>query len=324
MVTGNKIVKSVLLVGCGSIGRRHLPNLLKRDTIEKIFIVTKNEHCLDGLQKSDKIIVCESFEGIRADMAVIANETQKHMATAIQLASAGTHLFIEKPLSDTLDGFDTLKALVEKNNLKAFVAYNLRFLKAFHTLRKIIGKKSIGELYFAQIEVGQYLPTWRPDRDYRETYSAVREKGGGVALDLSHEIDYMRYLFGDPSTWKVFKTRVSTLQIDTEDIFEGTYLFPNQFMCTIHLDYLQKQKKRTLRIVGSEGTVACDFIGKRILVTAGDTVTAITDEGLFDISKTYQDEMDHFVTALETGTEPMITLNDGKKVYELIEDGNAS
>jgi predicted dehydrogenase len=322
MVTGNKIVKSALLVGCGSIGKRHLFNLLKRDTIEKLYIVTKNEHCLDGLQKSDKIIVRESFEGIRADMAVIANETQKHMVTAIQLASAGMHLFIEKPLSHTLKDFDKLQTLVEKNNLKVFVAYNLRFLKALQSVREIIVSKAIGDPYFAKIEAGQYLPTWRPERDYRETYSASREKGGGVALDLSHEIDYMRYLFGDPCTWNVCKARVSKLQIDTDDVFEGTYLFPNQFICTIHLDYLQKQKTRTLRIVGSEGTVVCDFIGKRILVTANNMVTEITDQGLFDISRTYQDEMDHFITAVETGRELMITLNDGKKINELIENWN--
>ena len=322
MVTGNKIVKSVLVVGCGSIGKRHLSNLLKRDAIKKIYIVTKNEHCLDGLQESDKIIVCESFEGIQTDMAVIANQTQKHMATAIQLASAGMHLFIEKPLSHNTDDFGTLQDLLKKNNLKTFVAYNMRFLKAFDSLREIIVSKAIGDLYFAQIEVGQYLPSWRPDRDYRETYSASREKGGGVSLDLSHEIDYMRYLFGDPRAWKVIKTRVSKLQIDTDDIFEGTYLFPNQFICTVHLDYLQKQKTRKLRIVGSEGTVICDFLGKRILVTANNAATAITDESLFDISGTYQDEIEHFIRAIETGTDPMITLNDGKKIYELTEDSN--
>jgi len=321
MVTGKKIVKSVLLVGCGSIGKRHLSNLLKRATIEKLYIVTKNEHCCD-CQQSDKIIFSESLEGIRADMAVIANETQKHMATAIQLASAGMHLFIEKPLSCNLDDFDMLQSLVEKNNLKAFVGYNLRFLKAFHTLREIIDKKSIGEPYFAQIEVGQYLPTWRPDRDYRKTYSANRKKGGGVALDLSHEIDYMRYLFGDPCTWKVLKTRVSKLQIDTDDIFQGTYVFPNQFICTVHMDYLQRQTTRTIRIIGSEGTLVCDFIDKQIQVTVNDTMTAITDEDLFDITRTYQDEMDHFITAVEMGSEPMITLDDGKKICELIEDGN--
>jgi len=323
MVTSNKTIRSILLVGCGSIGKRHLSHLLKRDTIEKIHAVTKNDHCLDGLQKSDKIILHESLDGIRADMAVIANETQKHMATAIQLASSRMHLFIEKPLSHSRDDFGTLDALVKKNDLKAFVAYNLRFLKALQMVREIVATQAIGDPYFAQIEVGQYLPTWRPDRDYRETYSASRDMGGGVTLDLSHEIDYMRYLFGDPCTWKVLKSRVSKLQIDTEDIFVGTYLFPNRFLCTVHLDYLQKQKTRTLRIVGSDGTVTCDFLGKRILKSENGVVTSITDEGLFDVNRTYEDEMDHFIKAVETGTEPMISLNDGKRINELIEDGNA-
>lgn len=321
MVINNK-VKSAVVVGCGSIGKRHLNNLLRRSTIEKIYVVTKNEQCLDRVQNRDRIIVRESPKDICADIAIIANETHKHMEAALHMASAGMHLFIEKPLSHNSDDFSKLKNLVEMKKLKAFVAYNLRYLKAFQSLKTIIANKTIGELYFAQIEVGQDLPSWRPNRDYRETYSASSKKGGGVALDLSHEIDYMRFLFGDPCSWKVIKTRISNLEIDTDDIFEGMYLFPNKFLCTVHLDYLQKQKRRVLRIVGSQGTAACDFIDKRILVTAVDVVTTLTDETLFDVGKTYQDEMDHFINTVEEGTEPMITLADSMKIYELIEDGN--
>lgn len=322
MVADVKTVRSVLLVGGGSIAKRHLVNLLKRDVIERVYVATKNTSILDGIGEKNRVIQQESFLGVHADMAIIANETQKHMTTAIQLASAGMHLFIEKPLSHTVDDFGMLQTIVDKNSLKVFIAYNLRFLKALHSIRDMVARKAIGEPYFAQIEVGQYLPTWRPDRDYRETYSANSKKGGGVALDLSHEIDYMRYLFGDPCTWKVLKTRVSNLQIDTDDIFEGTYLFRNKFVCTVHLDYLQKQKKRTLRIVGSEGTIFCDFIGKRITLTVNNAVTEIADEDLFNINKTYEDEISHFISAIEANTEPMITLLDGKKINELIEDGN--
>ena len=86
---------------------------------------------------------------------------------------------------------------------------------------KPISSGAIGSLYFAEIEVGQYLPAWSPLSDYRESYSARKERGGGAASDLSHEIDYMRYLFGDPVSWKIMKSKVSDLDINCEDVFKG-------------------------------------------------------------------------------------------------------
>ena len=105
-----------------------------------------------------------------------------------------------------------------------------------------LSEKIIGDLYFAKIEVGQFLPLWRPDRDYRDSYSASKAKGGGVALDLSHEIDYMRYLLETPVTGKYLKARASKLEIDSDDVFEGIYRYDNNFICNVHMDYLQKDK----------------------------------------------------------------------------------
>ena len=114
---------------------------------------------------------------------------------------------------------------------------------------------------------------------------------GGAALDLSHEIDYMRYLFGDPSNWKVIKAKVSDLEIDSDDIFEGIYLYDNNFICSIHMDYLQIEKKRQIRIVGSAGTIICDFVKNEITVNGNNKSSVINDKNMFDINKTYTDEI---------------------------------
>lgn len=313
----------VLVVGCGSIGRRHVNNLLKLDNIENILIYTK--HCPENLKTEDrkeKIVIINSLRDAEVDSAIIANETYKHIDTAIFLAEKGINLFIEKPLSHNLKKVDSLRDVVKRKKIKAFIGYNLRFLGAIEYIKDRLSKGILGNLYFAKIEVGQNLLQWRPDRDYRNSYSSSREKGGGVALDLSHEIDYMRYLFGDPCYWKVIRTKVSGLEIDSDDIFEGVYVYDNNFVCNVHMDYLQLDKKRDIRIVGSEGTLVCDFVKKNIRVNRNNKEETVNDASLFDINKTYENELIHFMASIENDTEPKVTLEDGIKALKLLEDGN--
>jgi Predicted dehydrogenases and related proteins len=312
----------VLLVGCGSIGKRHLENLSKIAGVKQIFVYTAVKNCLSGLKDRSKVLRVRSLENIKADMAIIADETCKHLDTALILAKKRMHLFIEKPVSDTLSSrLGILEKISKRNNLKIGIGYNLRFLGALKFIKAKLSRKAIGDIYFVKIEAGQYLPHWRADRDYRASYSASKKRGGGVALDLSHEIDYMRYLFGNPHSWKVLKAKVSDLEINTEDIFEGIYDYGN-FLCSVHLDYLQKDKKRIIRIEGAKGTITCDMVNKKIKIKTGDRIRVFSDKKLFDLNKTYSDEVLDFLKSIKNGSAPKITLNDGIKALELIEDKN--
>lgn len=308
-----------IVVGYGSIGQRHVRNLLKIKAIEKIAVCTKNISCENAFKNNKKVEIVSSLKNINADFAIIANETYKHVDTALFLADKGIHLVIEKPLSHDLKRTGLLKKEVARKKLKLCVAYNMRFLGAIKYIKKQLEKNLLGDLYFAQIEAGQYLPLWRK-RDYTESYSAHKSKGGGVALDLSHEIDYMRYLFGNPSSWKVFKARVSKLKINSEDMFEGLYKYDNNFMCSIHLDYLQSEKRRFIRIVGSKGTLICDFAEKYIKIKNDIKETIVSDESMFDFDKTYSDELNHFVGTIQGKTVPSVTLEDGIMALRLLED----
>jgi predicted dehydrogenase len=311
-----------LVVGCGASGRRHISNLLQLKNIEGISVYTKNKECLKGLKGDGKINIINALDNIEADFAIIANETYRHIDTALSLAAKGMDLFIEKPLSHNMNKVDELKKIAKREKIKIFIGYNLRYLGAIKYVKEALSQKIIGDLYFAKIEVGQFLPLWRPDRDYRNSYSASEAKGGGVALDLSHEIDYMRYLFGDPCTWKVLKARVSKLEIDSDDVFEGIYKYNNNFICNVHMDYLQKDKKREIRIVGSEGMLHGDLVGKSIRIIKGDKETVMNDRDMFDIDRTYMDELKHFIGAAEKDIIPDITLDDGINALKLLEDGN--
>lgn len=311
-----------LVVGCGSVGKRHIANLSGIDAVAEIAVFTRNAGCLSDMRNEGKIRIVNSLDDAEADFAVIANETHKHLDTAILLAGRGLHLFIEKPLSHSLERVEVLRKIVEKNRVAVGVGYNLRFLGIMRCLKRLLSENAVGDIYFAKIEAGQYLPAWRPGVDYRQSYSARAARGGGVALDLSHEIDYMRMLFGDPCVWTVHRAKVSKLEIDSEDMFEGVYLFPGSFICNVHLDYLQMIKKREIRIAGSRGTIVCDLVNKDARLTVDARETVFNDEEMFDLDGSYAAEIQHFIRVVQEGEDPMITLSDGISALRLLENGH--
>jgi len=315
---------NVLVVGCGSIGRRHIHNLVKLGKVERVFVYTKSKDCFNALDNSSgKIEALKSLDTITPDFALICTQTHKHLGLAISLAKRGVDLFIEKPLAKSLGDALELKRIAARKKIRVAVGYNLRFLGAVKFVKDKLAAKDIGDLYFARIEVGQYLPDWRKSSDYRRSYSASRKKGGGVSLDLSHEIDYMRYLFGDPIEWKVMKARVSGLEIDSDDIFEGIYRYINNFVCSVHMDYLQPKKRRLTRIVGSKGVIILDLARMEIRIEkTGKKGSVIKEAKYFDLDKTYKDELKDFIVSAESGRAPRVTIDDGIKAVELIQDKN--
>jgi len=325
--SGNNIL-NVLVVGYGSIGNKHVNNLLKLRKIDQLIVCSNHLDSFENHLGKGKLKLVHSLKelsplmsnGGQFDFAIIANETYKHIETANILAESGINLFIEKPISNSVTKAISLKKIAEKSNIKIFVAYNFRFLGALQYIKNQISSGAIGDLYFAEIEVGQYLPLWRPLSDYRKSYSARKEQGGGAALDLSHEIDYMRYLFGDPVSWKIMKAKVSDLEIDSEDIFKGIYQYSSGFLCSVHTDYIRHNKKRGITIVGNKGTFECDFIEKFIkMQNNSGEISLIEDAHLFDVDESYKSELNHFIECIEKDKTPQITLTDGIEVLKLIE-----
>jgi predicted dehydrogenase len=319
---------NVLVVGTGSIARRHIKNLQELDEIKRIYIYSSRGIPPSGIS-DNKVFTQESLQNLQdVDFAIIANETHKHISVATKLAEQGIHLFLEKPVSHKLQEAQELKELTSEKSILVFVGYNLRFLGIIQFLKKEIEKGRFGKIFFAQIEAGQFLPDWRPGRDYRKVYSAFKNQGGGVALELSHELDYMMYLFGFPSQWNFFSKKVSNLEIETDDIFEGIFCFQKDFVCNVHLDYLQQTKKRSLKIVGSEGTADCNLLNKNLTLSRTDPdsgkllISTIDDESLFDLDATYKDELKSFINTINRGSKPEISLHDGLQVLDLLKGQN--
>ena len=319
---------NVLVVGYGSIGKRHVENLLKLRQVDRIIVCSSHHDSFQNHPEKDKLQLVRSLDelspmmshGRQIRFAIVANETHRHIETAKILANSGLHLFLEKPFSHSLQEALSFRESVATKEIKIFIAYNLRFLGAIQCMKNQISAGAIGRPYFAEIEVGQYLPAWRPLSDYRESYSARKERGGGAASDLSHEIDYMRYLFGDPDSWKIMKSKVSDLDIDCEDVFKGLYRFSGGFLCSLHADYIRRNKKRGIHVVGSEGTLECDLIQKVIRTEKNSGETSwIKDANLFDLDESYRRELNHFMECIENDQTPQITMNDGIEVLKYIE-----
>lgn len=314
-----------LVAGFGSAGKRHISNLLELEGMEGITVLTS--HWSGEWSGPPGVRFIGSLDGIGergapsgADFAILANETGKHLETAIALARKGVDLFIEKPLSHSLEGVESLVDAVRESGVRVFVAYNMRFMGAIRRVKEELERGAVGAPYFARIEAGQFLPYWRPGSDYRKGYSGSKKRGGGVHLDLSHELDYMRFLFGDPLSWKTARAGVSSLEIDSEDVFEGIYHYGDGFICSVHLDYLQRRKTRKIIVVGSCGRIECDLVEGSIVVESRGTEERIDDERLFGLDGTYKDELAYFLDALKKGDDPEPGLHDGIAVLKLLED----
>jgi predicted dehydrogenase len=233
---------------------------------------------------------------------VVANETAAHHPTLTALASAGFagRVLVEKPL------FDRLAPLPEHRFAACFVGYNLRFHPVLEELAKALARE---RPISAHLYVGQYLPDWRPSRDYRHTASASRQAGGGVLRDLSHELDYLAWLFGRCERVAALGGRFSELEIDSDDVQGLLLAFEHCPVVTAQLNYLDRQGRRSLVVNTAKRTIVADLI--RSTLSIGD------EEKTFAVGRddTY---LAQHRRILGNSHEGLCTLAEGAAVLELI------
>ncbi len=226
----------VLIVGYGSIGKRHYEILQSFAKVAFISIVSKQD--INDISSYKSLNEVENISSY--DYFIIASETSKHYEQLSYLCSQvhNKKILVEKPL------FDKKYGTIECDN-ELFTAYNLRFHPVIQKLKELLENKSV---YYANVICGQYLPTWRPDQDYRKSYSANLSQGGGVLRDLSHELDYMSLLFGKIDTIDAINTKVSDLEINSDDIFTAIAVTENRSILNITMDYISKVPLRRIII----------------------------------------------------------------------------
>ncbi|TCS72478.1 putative dehydrogenase [Sulfuritortus calidifontis] len=324
------MVDRYLIVSLGSIGRRHLKNLRILRPEAEIGVLRLHSSAREtDLPEGADIQFFKIDDALRFSptAAIVASPASTHLTVASSLAKAGIPMLIEKPFSDSCTGLDELIETAKARQLVLMVAYNLRFLPSLGEARRLIKTGAIGRVLGVRAEVGQYLPTWRPTVPYQRTVSAQRAMGGGALLELSHEIDYLYWIFGLPTRVSAVGGHYSDLEIDVEDMV-SLCLEYDQSRCLahIHLDLLQRSTTRSCKFIGTEGTLVWDGIADRLDLfdAASGTWQRIETDLCPDRNTLYVDELRHFLDCVSTGCAPAIGADAAYDVLAIVDAAKAS
>ncbi|WP_367923954.1 Gfo/Idh/MocA family protein [uncultured Ruthenibacterium sp.] len=293
----------VLFVGLGSIGTRHLKNLNtiaqeKGLQVESWALRSSDRPLPEDVRSLLAGEVRTLKEEDRFDAAFITNPTSLHFSTLGMLRGKVESLFIEKPIFDRTDV--TLSECIAPGQ-KAYVAAPMRWCGVMLALKRRLASL---KPYSARVICSSYLPDWRPGVDYRTVYSAHRDMGGGVTIDLIHEWDYLVELFGKPLEMYNFKGTYSDLEIDSDDLSVYIARYPSMLV-EVHLDYFGREYRRSLELFCKDGTVTADF-GKGTLTLADGTVEHWDEP----VNQRYLREMDYFLDYAQSGIGESVNTPD--------------
>ena len=252
-------------------------------------------------------------------MTIISNPTSMHMNIALAASKAGSHLFIEKPISHSIEGIYELQEIITENELHAYVGFQFRFHPGILHVKRLLEHEEIGEVLSAQVTWGEYLPNWHPWEDYRKSYSARKDLGGGVVLTLCHPFDYLRWLLGEVTQVTAETGKSGLLDLDVEDSADVTLRFEVGYRATVHLDYLQRPTIHQLRIVGSDGILLWDHADGSVRWWSADSneLPTLTVPRGFERNQLFVDELEHFLQVISGEAESRCSLEDGIRALEI-------
>ncbi len=313
---------SALVVGGGSIGKRHLRNLLATRRSAAI-VEPREDRRAEITAKHPGAKIYASLEEALAQgpylTGFICLPTAYHLEPALALARRGSHIFMEKPVSHSLDGIPELLEAVEERKLTGMTGFCMRFFKPLQKAKELIEAGRVGRIVTARSFTGVYLPDWHPYEDYRSFYMAKKAQGGGVLLDECHAFDWMQWLCGPiAGVFSVVGT-FSDLEVETDDVCEVIARFGPRTVGSIHLDMVDRSARGEVEIIGTTGTVLVDLEGHSIRVydQATRKWETFTLEPSYD--RMYIDEIDHFFACVERGQKPLVDLRDGYRVQRIID-----
>lgn len=293
----------ILIVGLGSIARKHIVATLTVDPAAEFYALRSNMNA-QILDNVVNIFSKDEAERIEVDFAIISNPTSEHAKTIEWLVELKIPLFIEKPLSNNLD----LDNVIYKcESLLTYVACNLRFLDCLQWVAENIENKRINEV---NAYCGSYLPEWRQGIDWRKCYSANSVMGGGVHIDLIHEIDYVYWLFGKPITVQKILKKSSSLDIDAIDYANYCLIYPT-FAASVILNYYRRDYKRTLELVLQDETWEID-LARNMVYCSGKVLF----EGKNGFADTYQRQMEYFISLVEARAKQ--SMNSITEAYDVL------
>lgn len=309
-----------LIIGLGSIGRQHLRNLIALGQ-HNILLCRSGK----GTLPDDELSAFASTQNLQEALArrpravIVANPTAFRVPVASAAAQAGCHLFLEKPVSHAPEGVAMLARAVEARGLCAQVGFQFRFHPALRQIKQWLVAGAIGRAVSIKAHWGEYLPGWHPWEDYRNSYSARVQLGGGVITTLCHPFDYCRWLLGEVQSVLALAGRLSGLEIEVEDVAQIILRFESGALGSVYLDYVERPPRHDLQIIGQHGKITWNYANSVATLCHADSRLSSTfaPANGFERNFMFLEEMRDFIYCLNTGAQPQCHLRDGIRALEI-------
>lgn len=319
----------VLFIGLGSAGQRHMRNLrrIAGDNVELMAyrirrlsrVFDDDLNVIEGKSLTDVYPIREFYDLQQAlnekpDIVIISNPNSMHIECAITAARSGADLFIEKPLSDTLEGIETLAQIAKEKHLKVYIGFQNRLHPCVSKLKEIYDSGRLGQIVAVHCEIGELLTRMHRYEDYRGMNESQRVIGGGVVLCQIHELDYLYWIFGLPTEIYAVGGKNSHLEIDVEDHATTLCRFQKDgysFPAVIHQDFLQSPPSRRCKIIGEYGFVEIDLLKNTCMSALHDQSPILYHYDTFKRNDMFSKEMVLFLDCVYTRGEEFVSLEDG-------------
>lgn len=309
-----------LIAGLGSIGRRHLRNLValgeKDILLYRTYQGTLPDDELAGFSVATSL---ETALAQRPDAVIIANPTALHLDVAIPAARQGCQILLEKPVAESMERVTELLAAVEAGGGKVLVGYQFRFHPGLIQAAGILSEGAIGRPLSFRAVYAEYLPGMHPWENYKQSYSARLELGGGVILTLCHPLDYVRWLLGEVESVWAFTGELNPFELNVEDTAEIGIRLTNGVIGSVHLDFNRRPFSHHLEIIGTEGTLIWDAAQGYLKVNRAEKGSweLFPDRIGFERNEMFVSEMRHFIEVIQGKAAPVCSLGDGVRVLQV-------
>ena len=289
-------MNKVAVIGLGNIATRHRHNLkLLFPNSELLSMSASGRIPKEEVSNSTRVVASiEELIEAQVELVIVASPAPFHAQHSIPFIEAGIPTLIEKPVTTSVEDGEAINRAIELHQTPVSIGYCLRYLPSAQKLKSFLEQGRIGTLYNAHIEVGQYLPDWRPNKNYLDSVSAQKILGGGVLFELSHELDYAQWLLGPLDVKYSILRSSEELGLDVEDTADVIALTELGAVTTIHLDFLQRKADRKCSFIGSKGRIDFDLILNKLTLRTSTETSVLYSDPKWDKNKMYLSMLEDF------------------------------
>ena len=315
-------MKEVAVIGLGNIATRHRHNLkLLFPKVELLVMSASGRIPKEDINECDGIATSiDELIKAQVELVIVASPAPFHAQHSIPFIDAGIPVLIEKPVTTSVEDAKAINKAIELHQTPVSIGYCLRYLPSAQKLKTLLEQGIIGTLYNAHIDTGQYLPDWRPNKNYRDSVSSQKKLGGGALFELSHELDYAQWLLGPLQIKHAILRASEELALDVEDTVDIVALTELGAVTTIHLDFLQRTAHRKCSFVGGKGRIDWDLIQNKLTLSTSSETSVLFSEPKWDKNQMYLAMIEDFVQMIEKKKHTCIKFNEAMRTVSLIDE----